>query len=844
MSATAFPVVQVRTLILALLLGLAAALAAAAQTPGPDYTAWENFAERAEAALDGGDLGDGELQRLRADVVDWRAQFLAAQNVRSTRLATLRDQVAALGPPPAEGAEEAADVAARRADLRAEIEVEQAPALRATEAYGRADGLVAQIDRARRGLQATAVLRQTPSPLLPSSWAAALGDGMALLTGLVTDTQAALTETAFGPRAAQSLLLLAVAVLLLTAGRAWVDRLPARLSARLSPGASGAVDFLASLGQIVLPVAGVWLVALAFDRGGLVGDWGRPFLHAAPVAGFSFFAGRWIAQNLLPPHPDEPAILELKPPRRHRARRKAIVLAAAFALYQLLSRAMLPLAGIDHEDADFSSVPVIFSDAAGGVWHLPMILVGSFALLRLGHLLRRPEPGDTAELMPPLDRVFAAAASLSRLVALIAPLAALLGWTSLANAILWPTAITLAVIGVVLLLQKFIADLWLLITGSREGANTALAPVLIGFGLVLAAFPVLALVWGARVEDLAEVWTRAGQGLAIGTFRLSPGAILTFFIVFSVGYAITRVVQSAFRNSILPRTRMDRGGQSAIVSGLGYLGIVMAAIIAILAAGIDLSSLAIVAGALSVGIGFGLQNVVSNFVSGIILLIERPVTVGDWVRVGGAEGYVRKMSVRSTQIQTFDRTIVVVPNQDFIAKEVTNWTRGTSAGRIIVRVPVAHGSNTRRVAAMLQEIAEDQPTVLIEPAPSTVFMGFHADGLDFEIRAVLSDINQGLSVSSEIRHQIIERFAAEGIQIPFAQRDVWVRNPEALPAPVPPVVGAGDAREDAERQGPKRPRARREEDDELDPRIAGASASGLEDAGDDGDGDGDGPGQR
>ena len=196
---------------------------------------------------------------------------------------------------------------------------------------------------------------------------------------------------------------------------------------------------------------------------------------------------------------------------------------------------------------------------------------------------------------------------------------------------------------------------------------------------------------------------------------------------------------------------------------------------AVTSAGLDLSSLAIVAGALSLGIGFGLQNIVSNFVSGLILLVERPIKVGDWIIVGGAEGLVKRISVRATEIETFQKQSIIVPNSELINSQVSNWTFKAKSGRCDILVGIAYGSDVRLAESILYEIAHNHAMVQKKPEPKVWFLDFGQSSLDFRLQMFLYDITNAPIVGTEVRFEILRRFAEAGIEIPFPQRDVNLR---------------------------------------------------------------------
>lgn len=745
-----------------------------AKTPTEmDYSAWEATAARAEADIANPDVSNIKLEVLRAQIADWRAALLTAQSANSTRITTVRTQIDALGPAPKEGETEAQEISERRQELADQLVRLQAPGIAAEEAYRRADGLIREIDRVLRDRQADQLLQLWPSPVNPANWPEAV-------IGL-TDTMVRLwDEAAEGWKNTKAretlsnnlpliLFLLVAAAGLLTRGRQWVDKLANRLQDGASAKGRQLWALVASLGQIVVPTLGVLALTIALDRTGMLGEIGASINAVLPGAGFSLFVATWLGARAFPRSLVGDEVMQLPPERRAEGRLHAVVLGLLLAVDSIRFAAMSAQS---------------YSDATTAVLTFPILLSAGLVLWRLGKLLRRPpQAGDRAQTQGQSYslRLLGLIGRGAGVVGILGPVLAALGYVQAASAMIYPAMMSLGLVTLLFVLQRLIGDLWALITRNETTGRDALVPVLAGFVLTLMSLPVFALIWGARLADLTEIWTRFGEGFQMGETRISPTDFMFFAVVFVIGYMITRLFQGALRTTILPKTSMDQGGQTALVAGVGYVGIFLAALIAINAAGIDLSGLAIVAGALSVGIGFGLQTIVSNFVSGIILLIERPVSEGDWIEVGGVQGRVRSISVRATRIETFDRNDVIVPNADLITGQVTNWTRFNLSGRLIVPVIVALGTDPRRVETVLRDIAQAQPLAILNPPPMVVFMGYTATQMNFEIRVILRDVNFSLQVRSDINFQIMERFAAEGIQIV---------SPPAPAAPADPVKTA------------------------------------------------------
>lgn len=296
------------------------------------------------------------------------------------------------------------------------------------------------------------------------------------------------------------------------------------------------------------------------------------------------------------------------------------------------------------------------------------------------------------------------------------------------------------------------------------------AGIVINLIVLLIGVPLVLMQFGFQWAELHSAFVQIMTGFQVGNFSVSLVSILAGVLLFVLGYFLTRLFQNWLDGSVMARGRVDPGVRNSIKTVVGYVGLALAALVGVSAAGFNLSSLALVAGGLSLGIGFGLQNIVSNFVSGLILLAERPVKVGDWVQTGTVSGFVKKISVRATEVETFQRETIIVPNSTLINDNVGNWTHRNKLGRSDMQILIGYRTDVRKIQAMLLGIAKEIPLVLKNPEPMVFLINMTElvssnMMMRFEVRIFLADITTALGVRNELQFTIVERFAAAGISV-------------------------------------------------------------------------------
>lgn len=770
--------VHLRLAVATLLLAVMTVGAAWAQPDNPQkqIDTWNATLERIDLAIDQPGVTDADFRRYKQDATDIVLAANAFADTLTPKVEAATTQFEQLKPTETTEAAESAAAKANRAQAQQQLAdltgfQKQALAVATHGSY-----TLSQISERRRNRFTAALLERNSSLIDPGLWGDAATDvpAIASRSGSIADEWASVVVKR-GDRSVIAIFasLLALIVLVLVPGRRFLlsrlrrptaDQQPTMRTRVMSAAAIVAVN--AFLPLVVL--TGVQSILKALDlmpyRIDLVWTGGT-----AAIVFFSLAFG--VSRALLAPTRASWRLVPVEDAVAIRAFRFSVAIAALEALVIVhQSLAKVTLASLQ------------FVIALDGMLS---IIIAILVIGMVRTLTRRNDPEDE-EADDPADEDYGLgriALMVAGLVAGVAILANLMGYVALGRFLTTQVVWVTVVISLLYLLLKVTDELTAAsfrrdgVVGSRLISSVGFAPRSVTQAgvlangvahLVLIGFACLAIVaqWGVDSSGLFETIRQLFFGFKIGSITISLSTLMAGIAVFVVGLLVTRSLQSWLDTRFLPTTRLDSGLRNSIRTTFGYVGMICAATLAFGYAGLDLSNIAIVAGALSVGIGLGLQAIVNNFVSGLILLAERPIRAGDWITVGAEEGTVRRINVRATEIETFDRATVIVPNSSLITGVVKNMVLRDRSGRIIMPVTVSKLSDAEVVKTILLEAARDHALVLRYPEPIVLFLNFGEKALDFELRCYLADIATGATVRSELRFAILRRLKEAGVALP------------------------------------------------------------------------------
>ncbi len=711
-----------------------------------------------ESGVDSEDVLPETLVRFRQTLNTATETLRARIDELEPRVHELEERVKQLGPAPAKDAPpESADIAGQREELTKQFAELDGELKQARVLSLRADQLSERVSQKRHSLYARELFARTPSVLDPFFWMEAfpieLRNERAVFHAWMAERGDRL------PWSAAVLITLAIIAVAIILSRWWFPRLLAFPTDTRSAKAWAALwVFVWFTARTPLATAGA---LFAFEALGLltarVEQIAEGLLAGVTAASFAYGVARglfapWEPQRRLVQEDDATALCY----HNHlvwSARALAVLIVSQVAHKTLFAPLIITVA----TNALFAVV------TAGFLAHL---------VVRLRQI--RKERGE------PLV-VAAWAHPLGLLLAVLIALALVAGYAGLAAFVALRVIVAAAAFGALYLLLAITQTLFSTIgeqspKGQTLAASLGISAGTLGFGgallsagirvmLILAAFLLIIGPWEVSTADLFDTVRNIPFGFKIGEIHLSFETMLTGAFLLLLLLVVTRIVQRWLETELLPRTRLEPSLQLSIVTIFGYVGAITAIGIALTGLGFDLQKIALIAGALSVGIGFGLQSVVSNFVSGLILLTERPIRVGDTIVVKGEEGWVRRVRIRATEIETFDRASVIIPNSEFITGVVKNWTRTNTLGRVVIKIGVTYDSDPVQARAILLEIAGAHPQVVQSPPAGAFLLGFGNTGLEFELRCVVADVEKSLSVRSDLHYAIIKRFREAGIEI-------------------------------------------------------------------------------
>lgn len=736
-------------------------------------------------------------RRLISDInaIGSAAERLAAQ--RSTDLADIDLRLQGLGPAPQKGAPaDAPDIAQRRASLtrqRAAIDSELKLArLISVDAEQRGNALIRQ----RHAQFQAALTSRADSPLslafwrhLQRAWPGDQARLQALLDELRQASQAALQPEQRGGFIGQLLL----ALLLLTAGPWLAERLLILLLPPHLPTTRLRRSLLAvaAIGINLLLIGSALQLAWAALTAGsqlppALATLERASLRAALYAGFVISLGHMLLARRRPSW-------RLLPLGDEQARR--------LAPYPW-SIALLTAAG--SLVADVNAI-VGVSLAAEVCTHALLALLIPLVMARLLAQVRQPATpeGSTSDTRPLWLALLLAALAIAVLAAL---LALLLGFVALAGLLARQSVWLGVVCASAYLLWMLLDDVSQALLSSQgaigrhlqsalglEGRLLDQLAVLVSglLRLLLLFYSGIALMapFGTGPDELFRRGSRMESALQIGELVLAPQALASALLILLAGLMAIRLFKRWLSERYFPHTLLEPGMQSSITTLLGYVGGVAVIAAALAGLGISVERIAWVASALSVGIGFGLQAIVQNFISGLILLAERPVRVGDWVKLGDTEGDIRRINVRATEIQQWDRSTVIVPNSEFITKTVRNMTLTGTQGRVQLRLPAPLSTDARRMRELILAAFSAHPTVLAEPAPSVLLDGIADGTLTFIATGWVASPRDVSSTRSDLLFSILDTLRAQALHLSPPASTVVKHGPEAEPEPPPEPPG-------------------------------------------------------
>jgi len=719
-----------------------------------------------------GDQTDETLAMLRERLAPVRDGLRAKLGVLDPRLAEVDNRLSQLGKPPeGDAPPEPAAIASERTQLtqaRANVDA----AIKQTRLLvARADEISARINENRRTLFSRALFVRTPGLFDLDFWREAVNAAEIEVPGVVLLLQiwsnhirdnGGFTGIAI---ALVTMLAFAVAGVML---RRWLLRRFRNFQARTRIGRMIAALVVLAREAVTLPLVIIIVLKVADGNGLLTADIGQLGLGLAVAAAIACF-GRGIALAVLAPDAPERRLVIASDARARLMTNflswSAVAFGAAIFLNLLHKTVAAPL-----------SATVVTSA-------LLALAVGALTL----HLLIRMQPGASADvpggrLDAPIVRFVAWLFVIAIAIALVT------GFAGFAAFLAGRGLVLLMMLAAYHLCASFVDALFADVVTAQtargrhlanvvgvsprglELAGTLIAAAIKLVLVLLAILPVLG-PWGVFAADFFGVVQDAMHGIQIGGLTVSISALLGAALLIAAGIVATRFIQRWLERNFLPRTRLDPGLQNSVSSLLGYAGVIIAIVLGLAELGIDLQKIALIAGALSVGIGFGLQSIVSNFVSGIILLAERPIRVGDRVVVKSEEGIVRRISVRATEIETYDRASVIIPNSDLISGVVKNWTHADTTGQVKLQAAVVYDSDVEKARDILMACTKEHPEVDRSAPPAVQIAAFGENGIQFEVYCVVPNVARAGGVKSDIYFDVLRRFRAAGIRLAGATRN-------------------------------------------------------------------------